>query len=340
MHKLLLGMTALVLGVLMGACESDLDRDDHKLATTYAGGGSKGGGRSYDTDRALARKLGKYIKCINTVANRVLGARSRYLSWVNEKKGPTCKERRIYDVFHTLYTVKACTRDLLLANSKKPSLPALRKAAVGFTLAVSKLKPLLDTAYLYYKKRRYKNDGCAQGKQLHPKLMAAWTETERYSREMRRLVDKHNNALKTRRMRRVVAKFGKTHPRYFLLKVIEVANSSLRVFRVQLREKKLDLKQLRSAMASFAAVIKEMMAGKPSDPGMTGYVRYQLRAEELLKAFEETVTQRASKKRFSRREKFWLRSRKTAHLVKGSYARVSKAYDRLVYAFNRVRIYR
>jgi hypothetical protein len=346
MRKVLLSATALALCfVMVGACESDLDREDRKLATTYAGGGggggnSTGGGRSYDADRALGRKLSKYIRCINTGANRVFRARSRYLSWADKDKGPTCKERRIYYGTYRLYNVNTCTTGLLAANLKKPSLPALHKAAAGFGKSVRALKPVLDTAYEYYNKRQYKGDGCARGKALHPKLMAAWAAASRHNLEMRRLVAKHNSALQGRRLSRVVGQYGKTHPRYFLLKVIAVAKATLQTFRTQLREKKPDLAKLRAAEANYRAVIKQMMAGKATAPGVTGYSSYRSQAQDLAKRFAETLEARSSNKKRTRMERRWLRSSSTAHLVKGSYARVSKSYDRLVGAFNRVRFRR
>src|SRR5829696_1931441 len=48
-----------------------------------------------DKDAELGAKLGEYISCMNGTSKRVVDSRNRYLSWVDEKLGPTGKERNI-----------------------------------------------------------------------------------------------------------------------------------------------------------------------------------------------------------------------------------------------------
>src|SRR6187549_886849 len=60
-------------------------------AAASAATAAKGPGVSSeeDKDAELGNKLGDYISCMNGTSKRVIDSRNRYLSWADEKTGPT-----------------------------------------------------------------------------------------------------------------------------------------------------------------------------------------------------------------------------------------------------------
>jgi len=79
-------------------------------------------------DAALIEEINGYVKCLNRSASRTADSHSRYLSWVNEKSGPTCKENYISYGLYTLYEdgVKTCN-DAAEKGKTGPSLPRPNK---------------------------------------------------------------------------------------------------------------------------------------------------------------------------------------------------------------------
>ena len=53
--------------------------------------------------------------CLNRAAPRVAQSKQRYLSWVNEAKGPNCQERHIVYALYTLYpdAIQKCQKQFI-----------------------------------------------------------------------------------------------------------------------------------------------------------------------------------------------------------------------------------
>ncbi|MCK5796480.1 MAG: YiiG family protein [Deltaproteobacteria bacterium] len=340
-------LAPLLFLVFLGACDSATDVEDRLLAKSVPSSsvsGNKGNLlASKDPMVLVSQKLQPYVKCINTVSSRVSAAKSRYLSWVKNKiKGPTCKERYISYATYKLYSTTACTTALLKANKKPPHLAKLEKAAAGFAQAVSRLKPLLDSAYLYYTTKAYKRDNCAKGKQLHPRLMATWEVASGYDIALRQAVRSHNEKIQGWRLARIAKRYGLNHPRYYHRKIMAHAKESLATMRRLFFSKGKartgnELADARAATRRYGDLVEK--AGGLSKAGVrvVGYTLYKIRAKALAKAFVEAINRKSKKKGYTRLQRRWLRSPTTGHLVKGSFARVLKRFNELIGAFNRVR---
>jgi len=338
--RTLFSIGVVVLATLAACSDADLDREDRKLALKSGGGGvSSRRGSAKSTAFLMVRKLKPYIRCINRGSRAVFRSRTRYLSWIKDKKvGPTCRERHKRGVTK-LYSTMNCTTYLTRGNAKKPRLPKLEKAATAFVNAVRRLEPLLNEAYSYWTFRRYKRDRCAAGKAMHPKLMAAWRAAAKADSAMRALVEYHNSKLQARRLASIERAYGKTHPRYFRRKVIAEAKGLLAVARRQKRTKTPSIPALQAEQRNFAKILRAMNSGKPAVSAI-GYVAFKARAKNLATAFDEFVERRSTRRPYSRSETRRLRGGAMGWLVKGSFARVLKRFNQLVDAFNRVRFRR
>jgi hypothetical protein len=124
------------------------------------------------TDVYIA-KSNAVVGLLNT-SMRAAESWSRYLSWVDVKRGPTGRERIIYG----LYSVSASSareaadkaRELAAAE---PPIPALDGASKELAARFEALVPLLNEAEAYYDRKDYLSDGMKGGQALHAKLVPA-----------------------------------------------------------------------------------------------------------------------------------------------------------------------
>src|SRR5688500_15545995 len=125
-------------------------------------------------DDDLGAKLDKYIECINNASGSAGDSFKRYQLWVVDKdKGPTGKEQNVYGLYE-LRGVDACKKAVADAKAMGPPLPDLEKTGDELAAAVADLAPLVSQAHGYYEKGEHKADGMQKGKELHPKLIAAF----------------------------------------------------------------------------------------------------------------------------------------------------------------------
>lgn len=178
--------------------------------TTSTGQGA-GAGASNSEDDAIGQKLNAYIHCINRVSSRLHDSEERYFSWVDEKKGPTGKERNIYGLY-AINDPSTCENEVAKAKTEKPSIPKLEKAGDDYVAAVKKAYPLLKEANDYYSEKNYKDDKMAKGKALHPKLVAVFDEFDKADKGMRDQVHTLNRQLKVRTLASLLKTQGKKIP--------------------------------------------------------------------------------------------------------------------------------
>jgi hypothetical protein len=75
----------------------------------------------------------------------------------------------------------------------EPHDAALEAAATAYVDAVSNLEPLLKEADDYYSAENYKDDRMAKGKELHPRLVAAWDAFAGADHNLRDAVEVNND---------------------------------------------------------------------------------------------------------------------------------------------------
>jgi len=116
-------------------------------------------------------RMDAYVRLLNGFASRASESYERYLSWCDEQKGPTGKERNNYGLYKIDYK-----DDLEAAKKLIPASPIqpIDQYAKAFIEASLPLVNLVSEAEYYYDQENFKDDNMAKGKELHPKLIAAF----------------------------------------------------------------------------------------------------------------------------------------------------------------------
>ena len=127
-----------------------------------------------EADRELTAKVDPYIECLNTHGGWVMRSRDRYLSWIaDEAAGPTGKEDPVLGVYR-LRDPDECLKGIAAAAELPPDLPDLEAGATAWAEALVAARAVVDEAGEYYDGAKYAEDAMAQGKALHPRLVAAY----------------------------------------------------------------------------------------------------------------------------------------------------------------------
>jgi hypothetical protein len=154
-------------------------------------------------DDDLNEKLNKFIECINNASGSAGDSFKRYQLWVDDMdKGPTGREQNVYGLYE-LRGVDDCKKAVADAKSMGPPLPDLEKAGDELLAAIDDLAPIVTQAHAYYEKGEHKGDGMAKGKELHPKLVAAFDRVNKADEAMRADFDKHKDAHQQRQLDRL-----------------------------------------------------------------------------------------------------------------------------------------
>ncbi len=225
-----------------------------------------GAARRPAQDPALQAAIAK-ANAYTALANRTLRALEsweRYKSWVDLKRGPTGKERYIGYGLYSLYDVAGEIAKAEAATTGEPSQPELDETVKRYIKAYQDLAPLVTRAERYYDRKDYREDGAAEGRELHAKMVPA---AEIFLRE-RAAFDAQLNAYKkgidARELAAIEAAEGRS-ARWQLRNIMVSARAVMD--RMPSSDKPVvDLKAFDEAVAGYAAAIREMDRFKEGDP--------------------------------------------------------------------------
>lgn len=300
--------------------------------TTHGSNASPGASR----DDAIGDKLNAYIHCINNVSSRLHDSERRYFSWVDEKEGPTGKERNIYGVFK-ISDPSTCANEVAKARTAPPSLPKLEKAGDDFVAAAKKAYPLLKEANDYYSQKDYKDDKMAKGKALHPKLVAVFDDFDKADKAMRGQVHTLNRQLKERTLASLLKTQGRRIP-YLRGHMMLLAQDVLHLGDVKKLEE-LDLPKYTAKIKEYETAVNELSAyvdGHKAEARkymmMSSLVR---KSKEYLTAAKELMRRVRDKTPYSASDKLHLGG-SSAWMVNGSPGKLLHTYNDLVSRSNSV----
>lgn len=276
---------------------------------------------------SITEKLNAYVACINRLSERSYESRSRYFSWASQK-GPTGKERIIYGTY-TIYDTAGCKSGVEKANASEPHDAALEGAASAYVDAVVALEPLLKEADDYYTQENYKDDKMAKGKELHPKLVAAWNAFAAADTRLRDGLDKIQDKLAEEKL----AELEKSEGRKDRYHVQSMMIEAKRLIREQTAEKP-DLPRITEALASYQKSTKAAeeyaAANKDSKIGSS----FINDAKSLLTTAKQLMRRLRDKVPYSEGDKMMLQGG-GGWMVDGSPPRLLRDYNQLVDAYNR-----
>jgi hypothetical protein len=287
-------------------------------------------------DDKLGDKLAGYIDCINNTSRRIGDAEDRYLDWVDPKVGITGKEKNVYGLYE-ISDQSTCINGIKTAADAEPDDPETEGAATEYLAALEAVMPLVNEAHKYYDEEDYKDDKFAKGKELHPKLVAAFEKFGTADDKFRKLVVDKNEALQERELARVEKEEGKKlsfHNKFVMSKAKKLVEAS------DVKDlKELDLAKYEVVLGEFEKAVDELEAyvkdHKAEADSVSMFSSFVGKAGEMRKAAKELMRRKRDKPEFTADEIEYLNQGHT-HLVEGNPGAVLKVYNDLVGDSNRL----
>jgi hypothetical protein len=287
-------------------------------------------------DDKLGNKLAGYIDCINNTSRRIGDAEDRYLDWVDPKVGITGKEKNVYGLYE-ISDQSTCITGIKTAADAEPDDPETEAAATEYLAALEAVMPLVNEAHKYYDEEDYKDDKFAKGKELHPKLVAAFEKFGTADDKFRKLVVDKNEALQERELARVEKEEGKKlsfHNKFVMSKAKKLVEAS------DVKDlKELDLAKYEVVLGEFEKAVDELEAyvkdHKAEADSVSMFSSFVSKAGEMRKAAKDLMRRKRDKPEFTPDEIEYLNQGHT-HLVEGNPGAVLKVYNDLVSDSNRL----
>lgn len=300
-------------------------------------GGGLGGGPKTEDDH-LAEKLDGYIQCINSYSRSVHDTADRYFDWVDSEKGLTGTEKNIYGLYE-ISDPKTCVDGVKKSADIDPKDADLEAAGTAFADAVVEAHGVVNEAHKYYDEKNYKDDDFAKGKELHPKLTAAFDKFDKADAKLRELVGEKNDALQVRELERIEKEMGK-NLMWHNKNIMVVAKKVVRTGDVPVTPKlELDIDKFEPLVKEYETAVddaeKYVKANKEEADSVTMYSSFLSQAVEMKKAAKELMRRKRDDKEFTKSDldRF---ATGPAEWVEGSPAKLSKAYNDLVSNSNRL----
>jgi hypothetical protein len=247
-----------------------------------------------DRQEDMAKKINYYIEsCINQYSKSVLESRDRYLEWANATTGPTGKESTLNGV-DKLEDPDICAYGVQRAATIKPHNQALEAAADAYQKALVALAPLMNEANLYYKRENYQDDNMAKGRDLHPRLMAAWDAFIKANLELRQQVKAVRKEVDQEQLKKLEAQPRKLH--YFSLKASLEAEEILTAASEFRSANDFQLEQFETLVATYEKTVDDLLAYHASHPDQGTPVMFSFfcsdRHENFLVAAKQFLRRR------------------------------------------------
>ena len=163
-----------------------------------------------DEDQALGEKLNGYIRdCLNRYSKSVHSAEERYGEWADAKKGPTGKERTSTESTTSRRIPSSAGPPSPSRTQRCRSKPDMEKLAYAYSAALVAVVPVINDAHKYYERGTTRTTRWPRGKQLHPKLVAAFETFDKADTDLSQLVDQVQEDLDKRELVRIEKEEGK-----------------------------------------------------------------------------------------------------------------------------------
>lgn len=209
------GWALLIAGVLTSTtgCKKLLKKGLQGMAADGGGATPTGTGATAtaeDPDDLLEDKIQAYIVCQNALSSKIYDSRNRYFDWVSPDKPLTGKERYQYGVYKVdPKDATECATNVAKAKTMPPKNPKLEALGDEFAAAASEVTTLNEQAYKYYEDKNWKDDNWAKGKDLDPKLKAAWKRFQKVDHDLHEELGGITKPLARRRLAQIEKEDGK-----------------------------------------------------------------------------------------------------------------------------------
>lgn len=254
----------LVVGVMLSAvlgttgCKNILAKLKKKGDAGVTATGASGVTGQDDADELLQEKLGEYIKCLNTLSSPIHQSRHRYYTYV-PKSGPTGREG--YADLYRLPTgaTAKCSAGVSTSKTMPPSDPKLESSGEEFAASAAAIDQLIIEADRYYENKDFKDDKWAKGKELHPRLVAAWDRFSKADKDLHDTLDGITKPLSQRVLARIEREEGKKF-RYFRKSVLITAREMVEASDPVGEDDDIDFNLYGAAYTNFEKAIDDLEA--------------------------------------------------------------------------------
>ncbi|WP_423025162.1 YiiG family protein [Undibacterium sp. Ji42W] len=277
-------------------------------------------------------KLQDYIACYNQLDRNAHRSIARYRSWVKDMDaGPSGKEAVVYGLYKIdVDEIAKCQVSFTQAGKTAPG--KLDVAATAYINSLAELGTLVADADQYYSRDNYKDDAFAKGKKMHAPLTAAMKLFEEKSNIFSDEIEAENDKVLDAEMQQLEKNEGRQLP-YLQMALMSKAKHLIRL----ISEEKFDAATAAKALAEYESLTDEAIAyvKKNSESAASGWSSLERACEDYRKAAKERVRRIRDKVPYSEGDKMMLKPG-SAWMVEGSQEKVTKAYNELIEASNRM----
>ncbi len=284
-------------------------------------------------DAAVGQKLQAAIACINRLSDRAFESRARYVDWAGDKAQMKKKPRNVLGLY-TIYETDDCAKGVAEAKAAAPAQAELEAASEAYVKTVQALEPLLKEADDYYEQENYRDDKFAKGKEMHPKLLAAWDEFGKADGALRGLVAKIGDERQLAELAQVEKSEGKK-ARYHIMNTFLAAKTLVRL-ETDVDMKKMDLPKVQAQLASYEQAVKDLEAFNEGEGAGKIDSFYISSAKDVLVTAKGLMRRVRDKEGFSEGDMMMLSQPGAGWMVDGSQPRLIRDYNQLVDNYNRM----
>jgi hypothetical protein len=280
----------------------------------------------------ITDKLQAHIGCINRLSERAQQSQNRYTSWAGKAATLNTKPKNILGLYD-IYDPADCAKNVEASNAAEPRHPALEAAGSGYVASAIALQSVLKTANDYYDQSNYKDDKMALGKELHPKLLAAYASFEKADGQLRGLVESISDEQQAAALVEIEKAEGRS-ARYLVEAMMIKAKALVRA-EGNVDEKKADLSAVTPALAAFEASVKELEDHKSKNPKAELPMMLVSNSKTFLTSAKEFMRRLRDKVPYNDGERMMMNQPGAGWMVSGSQAQLTRNYNQLIEAYNR-----
>jgi len=264
-------------------------------------------------DAKTNAKVNGYIEMMNRESSSLFEQRSRWLSEVDPKVGPTCKEQNLglNGIDSGAEARYAGYKKTVLA---KPKLE-IDDAALKMVEALEALRKPAEKDVFTFTNPALKAEKCKRSKELFPILLANWNQYSQGYEVMRPFVDKFTDERDQREIESTAKKYGKRYRYHFAL-IVNASKSLLATIAAEAHKPEPSTAPIIEKLSPFNALIdesKQMMdsdpAAKKGDPypsGLTLMMHDSMpRFQKSVSRYIETLDNKAAKNRVPQAKSDW-----------------------------------
>ncbi len=220
-------------------------------------------------DPSLA-KVNAYIECYNGVEQPIHEGFETYTGWIKDvEAGPTGKEAQPRSPGKVLsHRVEYCGQPLTDALAMTPAIP-MDAPVRDYQQAFQALYAKIEQADGYFSREEFRRDGGEGMRSQHAPLMQAYAAFFKASDALDVALEKNEEDRRAAQLKQIEQSEGRS-PAYYHLRLVGDGKQ----LAVAFQDEKPDVAALRTRLADYEALVKEMQAaGIGKDDPMWGHVQ-------------------------------------------------------------------